>query len=389
MISKLSLISKPSLFRFGQCVLALTTLLGSSHWAVRAIASNPSPDTAPLTISQAAPVCIDPTWTEGNETIVTYTDIQGGHDRPARAVAFSPDGQYLVSAGADRTLNVWNIRNVQNEPDTVLLTRSFAVDSDDREIVSLAFSPDGELLASGSLNGTVRLWDWQTGELLQTLSGHLDAAASLAFTPDGQILASGSFDDTIRFWNVTTGMQEQVIEVGQDVTRIAFTPDGANLTVTGVRGDRALSIWDWQEAEEPVQTVRYARSVQTLALSPDGQFLALSPDSQSPGGPAPTEPQEVYNSIRLLGTEDLSEVGDPLLAHGDYITDLAFSPCGQLLTSVSLDSTIRIWDLEQQTLTRTIQNGNSAILTLAYRSDGRAIAVGRRDGSVSILVARD
>jgi WD40 repeat protein len=383
------MISKAVLTQFSQCLLATVMLTSSAHWVTRAIASSPNPNQTPLTLSQTPPVCIDPTWATGTETIITYTEAQDGHTRPVRAVAFSPDGRFLVSAGGDLRLKVWDVGNVEAAPGTVLLNGNIPVDPDDREIVALAFSPDGETLASGSLNGTVRLWDWRTGDLLQTLPGHTDATAALAFTPDGQTLASGSLDGTVRFWNIATGTQEPIIEVGQAVTRIAFSPDGMNVRVTSVRGDRALSVWEWQEeeVEEPLQTVRYARSVQTLATSPDGLFLALSPDSQSPGGPAPTDPQEVYNSVWILSSEDLSPVGEPLLAHTDYITDLAFSPCGQLLTSVSLDATLRIWDLEQQTLTRTVQDRSSAILTLAYRPDGQAIAIGRRDGSVSILLA--
>lgn len=377
-----------------QIALALATIMGVSHWVQQAIASTPAPTSAvsqsSFLISQTTSSQHDPSWTEATSSVITYTQTQGGHDRPVRAVAFSPDRQFLVTSGGDRTIKVWDTRNLRNAPGNAVRVQNIVVNAGDREIVSLAFSPDGNLLASGSLNGTVRLWNWRTGQLVQTLSGHSDVATSLSFTPDGQTLASSSGDNTIRFWDVNTGEQKYMITTEQDVSKIAFSPDGTTLAVTGA--DRKVSLWDWQEMEEedPIHTSRvYARSIQTLAFSPDGQLLAFSPDMQSPAGPTPEGNREDYNTIHFLNTEDFSEVGEPLRGHTDYITGLTFSPSGKLIASASLDGTVRLWNIEQQTLLRTFQGNNSAVLSVAFRPDGRAIAIGRRDGSVSIFLSRE
>ncbi|MEP0888549.1 WD40 repeat domain-containing protein [Leptolyngbya sp. FACHB-16] len=376
----------------GQIALTLATILGLSYGTNQAIASastpSPTPSHSSLLISQATNTQADPSWAEGTSSVITYTQTQGGHDRPVRAVAFSPDRQFLVTSGGDRTIKVWDTRNLRNDPGNPARVQNIVVNAGDREIVSLAFSPDGSLLASGSLNGTVRLWNWRTGQLVHTLSGHSDIANSLSFTPDGQTLASGSGDNTIRFWDVNTGDQKYLLTTGQAVNKIAFSPDGATLAVTGA--DRMGSLWEWQEEEEPILTSRvYARSIQTLAFSPDGQLLAFSPDMQSPAGPVPEGNREDYNTIHLLDAEDFSEVGEPLRGHSDYITGLTFSPSGHLIASASLDGTVRLWDIEQQRLVRTFQGNTSAVLSVAFRPDGRALAIGRRDGSVSIFLSRE
>jgi WD40 repeat protein len=137
-------------------------------------------------------------------------------------VAFSSDGRLLASGSYDKTVRLW-------DPATGMLEQTLKGHLD--SIHSVAFSPDGRLLASGSSDKTVRLWDPATGALGQTLKGHLNSVHSVAFSPDGQLLASGSYDKTVRLWDSATGALEHTLEGLSDwVTKLEFSQDGSSLS---------------------------------------------------------------------------------------------------------------------------------------------------------------
>jgi hypothetical protein len=147
----------------------------------------------------------------------------------------------------------------------------------DGAVESVAFSPDGRLLASGSWDNTVKLWDVATGREVRTLRGHTDWVRSVAFSPDGRLLASGSWDNTVKLWDVATGREVRTIR-GHDieVESVAFSPDGRRLASGS--GDGTVKLWDVATGQE-VGTLRgYTDSalgwVLSVAFSPDGRRLA-------------------------------------------------------------------------------------------------------------------
>ena len=147
--------------------------------------------------------------------------ILEGHENKVQAIAFSPDGQYLVSGSDDRTVKVWQLST-----QTCLQTLAEHTEG----IWSVAWSPDGKSLASGGVIGfrgaTIKLWNAETGQCLHTLKGHEHTVRSLAFTPDSQTLVSGSADCTLRLWNVSTGECRKILSIprpyeGMKITGIA------------------------------------------------------------------------------------------------------------------------------------------------------------------------
>lgn len=336
-------------------------------------------DTAP-----AMEPVIDPTWQAGT---VRYLEIPaeiGGNSRAVRSLAFTPDGQFLVSGGASRTIKIWDVK-------TRSLVRTLT-SSPAQDIITVALSSDGQTLASGSLEGSVQLWNWSTGKLLHTLSGHSDVVKSVAFSPNGQILASGSGDKMIHLWNVSDGSLSRTIATRQFIETLAFSPIDNMLASAGV--ERSVDLWDWTTGKLMRSLGRYPSVIYAIAFSPDGQFLAFSPDACSPGSDyCKNLPATDKNTLRLWNLQG-RQIGQPLSGHTDYIDDVAFSPSGQTLISGSLDKTVKVWNvltgaIVPSTAIQENLKDNRRILAIAVRPDGKAFALGSGDGSIKIFISKE
>ena len=301
------------------------------------------------------------------------------HAPPVLSVAFSPSGDAFVSGGIDWSLRLWDVRtreirqrfegyaaSVAFSPDGSMLAsgalfpdsrRYFAQRADAytpvrlwdadtgkflRElkahkgtVFSVAFSPDGGMLASGSRDKTICLWDTRTGDNLTTFEGHTDEIYSVAFSPDGRTLASGSLDKTVRLWDVRSG--ENLYTLGahtKQVISVEFSPDGTLLASGGL--DKTIRLWQPQTGQALRTLKGYTGWVTSLAFSPDGSVLA-SGSGDHPLGDTNTNSIRFWNprTGKLLQTLD---------GHSAYVTSVDFLPDSGGLASASWDGTILLWD---------------------------------------------
>ena len=225
---------------------------------------------------------------------------------------------------------------------------------------SIAFSPDSQLLASGSWDRTVRLWRVDTGEMLDIFLGHENDVTTVAFSPNNRIIASGGWDATIRLWDIGTGEQERVLTPGSAVSSVAFSPTG-HLLASGM-ADSTVLLWNTRTWQVEKTLRGHSHVVDFVIFSPDGTQLASSSRDKT---------VQLWNpdSGKLLHT---------LRGHTAQVTRMAFSPDGNILASGGRDHTIRLADAHtgkhKQVLTDHIDGDNP----IAFTPDGTTLVIGTR-----------
>ena len=228
------------------------------------------------------------------------------------ALAFSFDGTLLASGSADTTVRLW---------DTVTSNEVAILQKHTGFINVLAFSPNGKMLASGSTDKTVMLWDTGTGELLTTLTGHINSINTLAFSPDGSTLASGSTDGTIRFWNTETGdlLPPRITEHTKWV-KVAFSKD--DTTLAGVNFKGVITFWDLKTLlKTGSQTIGDPDFLMISAFSPDGtKFASIA------GTGTTWVPDQVIRLIDVSTGHELASLAEP---SGGAVSHLTFAPDGK------------------------------------------------------------
>jgi WD40 repeat protein len=262
-----------------------------------------------------------------------------GHTSPVSSIALLPqtelishdrsllsqligeyNGQLLASGSDDRTLKLWNLKT-----GTCLRT----LWGHGGWIQSISVSPDGMTLASGSHDRTVKLWDWRSGECLQVLEGHIHRVKTVAFDPQGHLLASGSDDQTVKVWDVQTGICLHTLEGHQGwVLSVAFSPDGKLLA--SASGDLTIKLWQVHTGEGLQTLTGHLDRVRSVAFSPDGSRLASGSDD---------------HTLNLWEVQT-GECLRTLSGHRGTVWSIKFHPEGQRLVSGSEDETMRLWHVD-------------------------------------------
>jgi WD40 repeat protein len=286
---------------------------------------------------------------------------------PVRSVAFSPDGKTLASA--DEAVRLWAVAT-GHQLGSQITGGSVAFVS--LAFVSVALSPDGKTLATGSADGTVQLWDVATGRQIRSqTTGSTRAVVSVAFSPDGKTLATGSADGTVRLWAVATGRQiRSQITVGTGPVVSVVSSTGSKTLATR-SADGTVRLWDVATGRQIAKPLTHRiGTVLSMAFSGDGGTLATgSYDAK----------------VRLWDVATSQQMGKALTGHTGPVGSVAFSRDGRVLASGSYDGTARLWDVAtRHRIGSQLTGGTGPVMSVAFSLNGKTLATASGDGTMRL-----
>jgi WD40 repeat protein len=302
---------------------------------------------------------------DGETSKVTHT--LEGHTEQITALAFSCDGNRLASSSWDKTVKTWKLAG--NERERTHTGHSGSVNG-------VVFSPiNASLFASASDDRTVKIWHVASeGTALLDLKGHAYDVRGVAFSPDGKLLASASYDRTVKIWNVTGACKPLTLESPPDtwVNSVAFSRDGKHLVSGGGRFAEAgdLRVWDATTGRKIRSLPGHKKAVLSVAFDPEGKRLASAGGRLAQGvfGYFPFGAE-----LKVWDAATWQETVSPN-GHNLPITCVVYSPDGKQLASASLDKTVKLWDATTAKEIRCLEGHTGWITCLAFSADGKRIA---------------
>jgi len=280
-----------------------------------------------------------------------------GHGDCVYSVALSPDGRRIASGSGDETVKIWDTATGSE----VMTLRGL---SDDIEWV--AFSPDGKRVASCCDAGFTKIWDTASGAEVKTLRGHRGMIGSVAFSPDGKHLASsGAQDSTIKVWEIESGTEVMTLRGHKGgIWEMAYSPDGKFI----VSESDTIKMWDAKTGAEIRTLTGHDKSVRAVAVSPDGSYIA------SGGGD---------KTIKIWDAVTGAEI-KTLTGHDAAVVSVTFSPDGKRIASCGKDRTIRIWNANTGDEERSLRGHTYGISSVVFSLDGKQIISGGLDDTIKI-----
>ena len=295
-----------------------------------------------------------------------------GHSYSVWSVAASPDGKYLASGSVKiiKGKYFWN-DDTYGEEIIIWDAKSGQIlktlEGHSGGVSSVCWSSDGKYLANGSGDGIIIIWNANSGESLKTLEGHSTYVSSVCWSPDGKYLASGSDDKTLIIWDAKSGQRLRTLKGHSDyVNSVCWSPDGKYLA-SGSE-DNTVIIWDAMSGQRLKTLKGHSKSVNSVSWSPDGKYLA------SGSRDATVIIWDAKSGQKLKSLE----------GHSNTVSSVCWSPDGKYLASGSLDTTVVIWDAESGQRLKTLKGHSAFVLSVSWSPDGKYLASGSEDYTVKI-----
>ncbi|KAF5318822.1 hypothetical protein D9619_010801 [Psilocybe cf. subviscida] len=284
-----------------------------------------------------------------------------GHTDWVNTIAYSPDGKHLASGSGDETIRIWNAETGQQ-------TLQINIEKMNA-IFDIALSSDGQYIISGSSNDIVQIWDANTGlEAFPPLEGHTAVVFTVATSADKKYLASGSDDNTVRFWDFQTKALLFKGEHQDTVNYVEFSPTSKFLASASDDGN--IKIWSMETYKEVKTLKGHTDSVLILSYSQDGNYLVSSGDDKT---------------IRVWNTKTGKQKFKAMKGHEESVNAVCFSPDQKIIASASDDFTIRFWDAETgKAAGQTLKNHDDEVNCIAYSHSGKYFASGSSDKRVIV-----
>jgi CubicO group peptidase (beta-lactamase class C family) len=320
--------------------------------------ANPtSAPTATIASPTATPV---PTPTAGSiETIRAHSQrLSGGNDTLIFSLAFSPNGELLASTGDDNTIRLWDVTSGQQKQ---------AWPGGSASMTGLMFSPDGQFLASAEQDGTIGLWDVSSGLLVQRIGQAGLSVCGVAFSPDGSLLASGHPDGVVRLWEAMSGSVVKVLHGLEALScPVTFSSDGRWIASGGGERDIRVVVWEVASSKLLYSLSGHTKYVYQVTFSPDGHFLASASGDRT---------------IRLWHTDD-GQLEYVLTADREKLSDVDFSPDSKFMISGGIDGSVRVWDAINGQCLALLPGHSGEIYAVAFSPVGQLFASAGSNGEV-------
>lgn len=326
-----------------------------------------TPDT-PTSTPTVVPAAI----TKENALQVVALQVLEGHEGDVTDVAFSPDGTLVASSSMDGTIHLWQV----SSGDLLL-----SIDGHEDHVLSLDFSPDGRTIASGSDDRSLRLWQVANGELVWEVSNQLlGRVLKVTFSPDGTVVAAGGHLCYVELRTVRSGILRRTLAQPGCVAKrfgsvsywgLAFSPDGSQLITGEGRSccGGSLQLWQVEGYLPPVLLRGYNLAIRDVAFSPDAQQVAVA-----------------FAGSAYFWLLDLEQLQDPTVLEGHVfrVNSLAYAPQGEILASASRDATIRLWDVDLGETLYVLSGHKDGVTRVDFSPDGSLLASGSQDDTIII-----